>query len=246
MSGLFAWLQELIGLVLFASLVELLLPEGSLRKYARLVLSLMVLLALLGPIATALHRPWTSEEDLFRRMDDILRPTSGISHTFPSPSGVSPAFSSRLTSDAASSNERFRQEVFREAERRIALAVAADLAAAGFPTVDRVDVRLGGSLTHPEVVEVLVYFAAGPRTPKKDEPGHVTVAVPPVMVSLDRSSPVKEDLRSSRESKMTTVPPLREGDPEGRELAEKVVTHLTQRFGFPAEVVRVAIERAKE
>ncbi|PTQ51689.1 MAG: hypothetical protein BLITH_1327 [Brockia lithotrophica] len=235
MPGLFAWVKELVSLVLFATLAELLLPEGSLRKYARLVLSLLVLTALIGPIASALHRPWTTDEDLLRRIDEILSSSASASRT------TRPSFG------ANGGDERFLREVFRETEERIAQAIASQLAAEGLP-VDRVDARLEGSLAHPHVAEVVVYFAASPRTPRKDEPGHISVAVPPIVVSQVVLTPGgKAATESVSPASPTGAPPsVRDETPEHREVEDKARRLLAERFGLPSEVVHVVFARTKE
>lgn len=68
MSWLSGWLHELILVVLMAAFVEMLLPSKSMERYARLVLSLLVLLTMLSPIvsmlkgtpARSLVWPWSS------------------------------------------------------------------------------------------------------------------------------------------------------------------------------------------
>ncbi|WP_342561983.1 stage III sporulation protein AF [Paenibacillus sp. FSL R7-0345] len=54
MSWLGDWLRELILVVLMAAFVEMLLPGKSMERYARLVLSLLVLLTMLSPIVSLL------------------------------------------------------------------------------------------------------------------------------------------------------------------------------------------------
>jgi stage III sporulation protein AF len=54
MSWLGGWLREIILVVLLASFVELLLPSKSMERYARLVLSLLILLTMLSPIVSLL------------------------------------------------------------------------------------------------------------------------------------------------------------------------------------------------
>ncbi len=54
MTWLGGWLRELILVVLMAAFVEMLLPGKSMERYARLVLSLLVLLTMLSPIVSLL------------------------------------------------------------------------------------------------------------------------------------------------------------------------------------------------
>ncbi|WP_052410275.1 stage III sporulation protein AF [Paenibacillus durus] len=64
MSWLGGWLREIILIVLLATFVELLLPSKSMERYARLVLSLLILLTLLGPIVSLLKGSAASELSL--------------------------------------------------------------------------------------------------------------------------------------------------------------------------------------
>lgn len=54
MTWLSGWLHELILVVLLAAFVEMLLPSKSMERYARLVLSLLVLLTMLSPVVSLL------------------------------------------------------------------------------------------------------------------------------------------------------------------------------------------------
>lgn len=61
MTWLGGWLRELILVVLMAAFVEMLLPSKSMERYARLVLSLLVLLTMLSPIISLLKGDAASE-----------------------------------------------------------------------------------------------------------------------------------------------------------------------------------------
>lgn len=54
MAWLGGWLHELILVVLMAAFVEMLLPSKSMERYARLVLSLLILLTMLSPLISLL------------------------------------------------------------------------------------------------------------------------------------------------------------------------------------------------
>jgi len=55
MGWLSNWLQELIMIVLLATFVEMLLPNRSMERYVKLVLSLLILLTLLSPLTKLLR-----------------------------------------------------------------------------------------------------------------------------------------------------------------------------------------------
>lgn len=57
MDWLGDWLKSVIMVVLFAAFVDLILPGKALERYARLVLSLLILLTLLSPIITLIADP---------------------------------------------------------------------------------------------------------------------------------------------------------------------------------------------
>ncbi|MEK4056501.1 stage III sporulation protein AF [Paenibacillus sp. FSL F4-0087] len=54
MGWLSSWLRELIMIVLLATFVDMLLPNRSMERYVKLVLSLLILLTLLSPITKLL------------------------------------------------------------------------------------------------------------------------------------------------------------------------------------------------
>ncbi|WP_440110545.1 stage III sporulation protein AF [Paenibacillus sp. QZ-Y1] len=55
MGWLSSWLRELIMIVLLATFVDMLLPNRSMERYVKLVLSLLILLTLLSPITKLLR-----------------------------------------------------------------------------------------------------------------------------------------------------------------------------------------------
>ena len=55
MSALGTWVDHLAAVVLMAGVAELLMPVGRLQGYARAVLGLIVLLAVLTPLLNVLH-----------------------------------------------------------------------------------------------------------------------------------------------------------------------------------------------
>lgn len=57
MEWLSGWLKSVIMVVMFAAFVDLILPSKTMQRYARLVLSMLILLALLRPIISLLTEP---------------------------------------------------------------------------------------------------------------------------------------------------------------------------------------------
>ncbi|SMF87663.1 stage III sporulation protein AF [Paenibacillus uliginis N3/975] len=57
MEWLSGWLKSVIMVVMFAAFVDLILPSKTMQRYARLVLSMLILLALLRPLISFLTEP---------------------------------------------------------------------------------------------------------------------------------------------------------------------------------------------
>lgn len=55
MTLLYGWVRSLIVIVILGYLLELLVPSGSMRKYVRLVIGLVVTLTMLQPLLTVLR-----------------------------------------------------------------------------------------------------------------------------------------------------------------------------------------------
>ncbi|WP_019909662.1 stage III sporulation protein AF [Paenibacillus sp. HW567] len=70
MTWLGGWLRELILVVLMAAFVEMLLPSKSMERYARLVLSLLVLMTILSPIVSMLKGDATGELSLAMKQQE--------------------------------------------------------------------------------------------------------------------------------------------------------------------------------
>ncbi|MGI6082480.1 MAG: stage III sporulation protein AF [Limnochordia bacterium] len=57
---IYAWTQQLVFLILFVTVVEMILPAGELRRYTKMILGLVVILAILDPLLQFVRGPgWT-------------------------------------------------------------------------------------------------------------------------------------------------------------------------------------------
>lgn len=66
MQALGEWFQNIILAVLLATFLEMILPNSSMERYVRLVLSLMVLMAILSPLLALFSGHWGDEQWLQR------------------------------------------------------------------------------------------------------------------------------------------------------------------------------------
>jgi stage III sporulation protein AF len=53
----YAWAQQLVFLILFVTVVEMILPAGELRRYTKMVVGLVVILAVLDPLLQVVQVP---------------------------------------------------------------------------------------------------------------------------------------------------------------------------------------------
>lgn len=67
LDGLRNWTMMIAGVVVFGSLCDVILPDGSFRKYIRLAIGLMLVFALVSPFTNLLN------VDFYQAEDDINR-----------------------------------------------------------------------------------------------------------------------------------------------------------------------------
>jgi len=60
LEAIAGWVKNIIIIVLFASFLELLLPNSSLQRFIRVIMGLLIMLAILNPAIDLLHSYWDS------------------------------------------------------------------------------------------------------------------------------------------------------------------------------------------
>ncbi|MGE5551408.1 MAG: stage III sporulation protein AF [Bacteroidota bacterium] len=82
MTILGAWLRKLVGTAIILGFLELILPEGELQRFARVVMGLLVVLVLLQPLAAILRQDLPLERVLAARDEPAggrnAQPADGI------------------------------------------------------------------------------------------------------------------------------------------------------------------------
>lgn len=71
-NNLTEWLKQLITVLVLAGFIEMLIPENSLKKAAKLVIGLMVMLILIQPLIRCFKIPLD--------LDQILSTSQGVNH----------------------------------------------------------------------------------------------------------------------------------------------------------------------
>lgn len=64
MDGLIQWVKNLIFIILFTSLLEMFLPENSMRKYVRVVMGFFIVTILISPLMTVFYQDFSVIQDI--------------------------------------------------------------------------------------------------------------------------------------------------------------------------------------
>lgn len=126
------WLRNIIAVILLAALVELLLPNKSMQRYARLVVGLFILLTILSPILKLF------QSDIGSRLDSglALWNESDIQRGAPM-TGLA-----QIRQDAEKLAERRNQEAAMLAERTLEESMTAELRERADAGIEQVDAEL--------------------------------------------------------------------------------------------------------
>jgi len=70
------WIVNLVVVILLSVLVDIILPNGSMRKYAKFVLGIMIVYVVMSPLIVAFRERFSLEEEIIRNtnaleMDDL-------------------------------------------------------------------------------------------------------------------------------------------------------------------------------
>lgn len=180
MAWLNDWLKQLVAIVLIAGFVDLLLPSQAMQRYAKAVIGLFLLLALLSPALQLLRSEWnvgklTAAVDMLQ--DDAggelaLKPLDDI------------------MKEAETLQAGQRQQAQRIVETRLASSIAERMQEDGFGQPDSVAVKTsvdaGGKLAIESVDVTMPQAgtAAAAAAPEPSGKGGVMKPVKPVVVDI--------------------------------------------------------------
>jgi stage III sporulation protein AF len=126
------WLRDIIAVILLAALVELLLPNKSMQRYARLVVGLFILITILTPILKLF------QSDMKSKLDSGLAMWS----TQAAVSQVQMASLSDIRQSAEQLNRKREQEVAKLTELKLEQTMQAELEESAGIAVEQVDAEL--------------------------------------------------------------------------------------------------------
>jgi stage III sporulation protein AF len=74
----YAWAQQLVFLILFVTVVEMILPAGELRRYTKMVVGLVVILAVLDPLLQVVQGPRWTDLLISVPADEVMAPSRAV------------------------------------------------------------------------------------------------------------------------------------------------------------------------
>ena len=231
------WLRDIVLIILLAAFVDLLIPNNTLQRYVKVVVSLIILLTVLSPVISLIKADLTPES--------ALRQAAALQSEQPAQS--MPELAAILRD-----GERLRQE--REDQTLDMVAAEIELHATAetermYPVrVVAADVRLAGRSgdEEPQVASIALVLAQ-PDTGEREDassPDSGTGAAKPIKVEAVEAvarvgiavsqSPGEQPVGLSGDSRDD------EDDPQRNELARQISRFLAQYWGVAERNVQVA------
>ena len=168
------WLREIVLVVLFAVVADMLLPTNALQRYIKVVISLFILLTILSPVLTLLRSDFNFTEvdaQLNRWQEPNLQGSS----------------EEKITRDAERLRRANEQQTARWVEERLAEMMTADLIEQGYTEVQEVQAEIELSPSgHAKIRKVEVYLRAESEEDSSKQPQGS--AAPEPIAQVARSS----------------------------------------------------------
>lgn len=228
-AWLAAWLKEIILVVLFAVVTDMLLPNNAMQRYIKVVVSLFILLTILNPILTLLR-----SDDHLREVDAAL---GGWNRTQAAAKMASPDEIRAEAEKLKAANERMTVEWV---EQRLAAMVKEELIEQGFVNV--YDVQASVELNakgQADVREVVVLMGSGDgsaaqRTGDQAFVHNPSSAMRPVEIETVKPVVIEIALDQKRTEAEDEA---RETDGRGFGSAEtgEIRRHISDKWGIPPE-----------
>lgn len=250
------WLKDVVMIILLATFIDLMIPNHSLQRYVKVVVSLILLLTILSPVISL----FKAERNIFRAAE--LAAGSGgagtVAATGGAAGGAMPSLQQLLEAGSGMKREA-EAETRALVERELAGMMRTDLEQQLGVAVSDLEVRLGGEGAgdRPAIASVRVELAEtgadpegsggagdrasasdpapgmaanGPAADKEGREGRIT-AIEPVR-------PV--DIRIRTEGKAETAGPAAETlaqRPPASAIERRVIAHLKQTWGVAEEQI---------
>ena len=162
-------IQTIVVIVILAVFLEMLLPQGDMRRYVKMVMGLLIIVAVLQTVTGAIH-------------SDLLREIPNLTET---PSGYTPVPLDDIMAAGQSLSNANRQEAAQQYSRGIARQVMSLAALNNDLQVVDASVRLNESTN--EISGITVFCSSGvnqtPAPTTEDNAGPDGSGIQPVIIS---------------------------------------------------------------
>lgn len=226
------WLKEIIFIILIATFVDLILPNSTMQRYARVVISLFILLIILSPMVHLLN----SEIDM-KSMDPFSAKIASIGQMKPLKAIMKD--SSRLQAD-------YEEQALRIAESRFAVMVKEKIETTESVSIQSVKAKLAVTGEgEPAVDTIQIVLSAedelqdgaahGQAEAMKDE----IQPVKPVVIQID----VGEKNSRSVSGKKTNNEKITD---EMKRVREQIARQVTEDWNIPPDRISVKYDIENE
>lgn len=70
-EGMKIWIKSIVTVIILVSFLEMLMPEGKMKKYLNLILGFIIMLIILNPIINILNTSESLEDEVFKLSSDM-------------------------------------------------------------------------------------------------------------------------------------------------------------------------------
>lgn len=261
MTLLSQWLKEIIFIILFAVFIELLLPNRSMERYVKFVISLLILLTLLSPIM----KLFTDQTE--KKIEVAL--TGG----FDEEDGNVQAETKKILAEGNELQKKREQEVMEWTGEEIARQMKEQLKNVTGQPINRVAVGLTNlgnkketTITSIEVVMGASLQAQSEPTTQSEHSEHSdqleqpqekiqSVEIPAVkQIEIDISSSQKDENAGERNKEQnhnksltveqSQVAHQNTNDEKMKQMSDKIKSFLQEQWGIQRNVISVVVDEA--
>jgi stage III sporulation protein AF len=151
LNSIYTWVNTIIVAVVFVTFIDILMPSGSIKKYAKLVLGLLVMTIILQPVLTFLKKDYSLSGYSFKiqsQMDTSLIQKESEGYSQKQQESVSKLYKENL-------EKRMEDDINRltgQSGSKVSLVIAEDVKAQNFGEIKKVTVYLKNSVKTVEKV----------------------------------------------------------------------------------------------
>ena len=66
------WLKDIVLVFIFISIVELVLPNGNMKKYINMIIGFLIIIVIMGPFVKLIHKDYSFARDLYKNQIESI------------------------------------------------------------------------------------------------------------------------------------------------------------------------------